>query len=113
MKTNIIVIKSKFEMIKTILGGSLSLEDLSQPKYLKILIDALENTYLSLNDGMCENLNMCKECAQKRDILHNYIQLFDSIELKEQSTHTMEELSSFPKIIDEIIYKIDVILSRF
>ncbi len=113
MKCKIDLIKAKFEMIKTILSGSLSLEDLSQPKYLKILIDASENTYLALNDGMCESLNMCKECAQKRDILHNYIQLLDSIELGNQLTHSLEnELLKFPKIIDDIIDKIDLVLAK-
>ena len=113
MKSNINVIKAKFEIIKTILGDSLSLEDLSQPKYLKILIDASENTYLQLNDGMCASLNMCKECAHKRDMLHNYIQLFDSIELGNKLGNTLEEeIAKFPKIIEEIIHKIDVVLAK-
>ncbi len=114
MESNINIIKAKFEIIKTILGDSLSLEDLSQPKYLKVLIDASENTYLQLNDGMCESLNMCKECAQKRDMLNSYIQLFDSIELGNKLSNTIEEeIAIFPKIIEEIIYKIDVVLSNY
>jgi len=114
MESNINVIKAKFEIIKTILGDSLSLEDLSQPKYLKVLIDATENTYLQLNDGMCESLNMCKECAQKRDMLNNYIQLLDSIELGKQLGDTIEEeIEKFPKIIEDIIHKIDVVLSNY
>ena len=55
------VIKAKFEMIKVVLGGKLSIEDLMYPKYLKILVDALENTYLQLNDEICESLVMCKD----------------------------------------------------
>ena len=113
MISKINVIKAKFEIIKTILGDSLTLEDLSQPKYLKVLIDASENTYLQLNDGMCASLNMCKECAEKRDMLHNYIQLFDSVELGNQLGNTIdEELAKFPKIIEEIIHKIDVVLAE-
>jgi len=114
MLSKINVIKAKFEIIKTILGDSLTVEDLSQPKYLKVLIDASENTYLQLNDGMCESLNMCKECAHKRDILHNYIQLFDSIELGKQLRNTIEEeIAKFPQIIEEIINKIDTVLSNY
>ena len=113
MVSKINVIKAKFEIIKTILGDSLTLEDLSQPKYLKVLIDASENTYLHLNDSMCESLNMCKECAKKRDILNQYIQLFDSVELGNKLGNTIEEeIAKFPKIIEEIIHKIDVVLAK-
>ena len=113
MVSKINVIKAKFEIIKTILGDSLTLEDLSQPKYLKVLIDASENTYLHLNDSMCESLNMCKECAQKRDILNQYIQLFDSVELGNKLGNTIEEeIAKFPKIIEEIIHKIDLVLAK-
>lgn len=111
MENNINAIKAKFEILKTILGDSLSLEDLSQPKYLKVLIDASENTYLQLNGGMCESLHMCKECAQKRDMLNHYIQLFDSVELgKNLGMIIEEEIAKFPKIIEEIIHKIDMVL---
>jgi hypothetical protein len=113
MISKINAIKAKFEIIDTILGESLTLDDLSQPKYLKVLIDASENTYLQLNDSMCESLNMCKECALKRDILHNYIQLFDSVELGNQLGNTIEEeLAKFPQIIEEIIQKIDAVLAK-
>ena len=113
MKNDINIIKAKFEIIRTILGDSLSLADLSQPKYLKVLIDASENTYLQLNDGMCESLNMCKECAQKRDILKTYIQLFDSVELGEKLNDSAKEaIAKFPHIIEEIISKIDAVLAK-
>ena len=113
MESKINIIKAKFEIIKTILGDSLTIEDLSQPKYLKVLIDASENTYLQLNDGMCASLNMCKECAQKRDMLNNYIQLFDSIELGKQLGDSIEaEIERFPHIIEDIISKIDAVLAK-
>jgi len=113
MESKINAIKAKFEMIKMILGESLTLDDLSQPKYLKILIDASENTYLQLNDSMCESLNMCKECAHKRDLLHNYIQLLDSVELGNKVSEAIEEeIRKFPQVIEEIIHKIDTVLVK-
>jgi len=111
MVEKINIIKAKFEMIKTILGDTLTLEDLSHPKYLKILIDASENTYLQLNDGMCDNLSMCKECASKRDTLNNYIQLLDDIELGNYVNEDIEQkLSQYPKIIQDVIDRIDTVL---
>ncbi len=107
------VIKAKFEMIKVVLGGKLSIEDLMYPKYLKILVDALENTYLQLNDEICESLVMCKECAQKRDILMQYIDLLDNFEPGSKVGPEVEaELEKFPKTIDMIIDRINAVLNE-
>ena len=111
MKEKVLVIKAKFEMIKIVLSGELTPEDLSHKKYLKVLIDAAENTYLQLNDSICESLLMCKECANKRDLLEKYIQLLDDIELgKEINAQMEEELAKFPEAINEIIDRINTVL---
>jgi len=60
-----LIIKAEFEMLKIVLGRILRAEDLSHKKYLKVLIDATENTYLQLNASLCESLMMCKEYAKK------------------------------------------------
>lgn len=111
MKEKVLIIKAKFEMIKIVLGGALKAEDISNKKYLKVLIDAAENTYLQLNDSICESLVMCKECASKRDLLQKYIQLLDDIELgKEIDAETEKELERFPEAINEIIDRINTVL---
>ena len=113
MLDRINIIKEKFEMIKTILDDSLTLEDLSHPKYLKILINASEHTYIQLNDSICDNLYMCQECASKRDTLNHYIQLFDNIELGHTVSDNMKkELEQYPKIIEELINKINVFIQK-
>jgi hypothetical protein len=111
MKEKIMVIKAKFEMVKIVLGGTLTAEDLSHKKYLKVLIDATENTYLNLNDSICESLVICKECANKRDILTKYLNLLDNIELgKTIDAETEKELARFPETINEIIDRINTVL---
>lgn len=107
------VIKAKFEMIKVVLGGKLSRDDLSHPKYYRVLIDALEDTYLQLNDDICESLVMCKECAHKRDILLHYIKLLDSFDPdSDVSPENEAELEKFPDIVNEIIERITMVLSK-
>ncbi len=113
MKEQILVIKAKFEMIKIVLSGSLSIEDLSHAKYLKVLIDASENTYLQLTDGICQSLVMCKECATKRDLLNKYINLLDDVELgKPITTQMKEDLEKYPDVINEIIDRINTVLTE-
>lgn len=110
MINEIEIIKAKFETIKIILGESLTLEDLSSPKYLRALIDATESTYVHLNDSMCANLMMCQECAEKRDFLNQYLHLFDDIELGTVVENAEEKLAHFPESVKQVIDKINIVL---
>jgi len=112
MVSEIKMIKAKFETIKIITGESLSLEDLSNPKYLRALIDATENTYVELNDSICNSLLMCQECAAKRDLLHEYLHLFDDIELGTAMYDTEDKVAYFPEAIKQIIDRINTVLVK-
>ena len=106
------IIKARFETIKVLLGESLTLEDLSSPKYLKALIDITENSYVHLNDSMCESLMMCKECAQNRELLSEYLNLFDDIELGRVIEGNEERVARYPQTIKEVIDKVNTVLNR-
>ncbi len=110
MESEIKMIKAQFETIKIIVGESLTLEDLSNPKFLKALIDATENTYVHLNDTMCGDLIMCQECAQKRDLLNEYLHLFDDLELGKMAENIEEKVKLFPESIKQIIDRINTVL---
>ena len=110
MIDDIKVIKGKFETIKLMVGESLSLEDLSNPKYLRSLIDATESTYVHLNDSICDDLHMCHECAQKRDLLNTYLQLFDDLELGKMAQDTEAQIAAFPEAIKQVIDRINTVL---
>ena len=104
------VIKAKFETIKIIVGDTLTRDDLSHEKYLHVLIDAIENAYLNLNDAICDDLLMCQQCAQKRDVLNEYLHLFDDIEIGKIPKDREEKISKFPEIIQQIIDRINTVL---
>ena len=110
MVSEIKMIKAKFETIRIITGDVLTLKDLSNPKYLKALIDATESTYVHLNDTICEDLVMCQECAQKRDILNEYLHIFDDLELGKQVHNIEEKITHFPESIKQIIDRINTVL---
>jgi hypothetical protein len=110
MISEIKMIKAKFETIKIMTGDVLTTEDLSSPRYLRALIDATENTYVHLNDTMCASLVMCQECAQKRDLLNEYLHLFDDIELGRVIHDVEEKVARFPESIKQIIDRINTVL---
>ncbi len=109
MTERIPIIKAKFEMVKIVLGNDFNSEDLRHPKYQSVLINALENTYLHLNDDICESLLMCQECAQKRDAVLEYINLIDTFQENADDT-VHSKLEKLPVIIDEVIERIDKVL---
>ena len=111
MISEINMVKAKFETIKIITGDELSVEDLSCSKYLQALIDATEHTYVHLNDTMCASLQMCQECAQKRELLNEYLHLFDDIELGRVIHDVEEKVARFPESIKQIIDKINTVLN--
>ena len=111
MVNEIKMIKAKFETIKIITGDALSLEDLSSPKYLRALIDATESTYVHLNDTICADLVMCQECAQKRDLLNEYLHLFDDLELGKTIHAVEDKIAHFPEAIKQIIDRINTVLT--
>jgi|GEM_PF-3155496 len=110
-KAMIEIIKAKFEMIRIVLNDELHIEDLKHAKYLRTLIEATENTYVHLNDTICESLHMCRECAQKRELLMRYINLFDDIENGAAITPEMErEIRAYPQAIRGVIDRINTVL---
>jgi len=110
MVDEIKMIKAKFETIKIITGEVLTLEELSSPKYLRALIDATESTYVHLNDTMCDDLVMCQECARKRDILNEYLHIFEDLELGKITDDIEEKVAHFPESIKQIIDRINTVL---
>ena len=105
------MIKAKFETIKIIAGEALTREDLSSPQYLRALIDATESTYVHLNDTICADLVMCQECASKRDLLNEYLHLFDDIELGRTVHDAEEKIARFPEAIKQVIDRINTVLT--
>ena len=111
-KNMIETIKAKFEMIQVAVGKDFNIEDLSQTRYLRAVIDATEYAYVHLNDSICESLYMCEECAQKRDLLMHYLTLLDDIdEGMALEPETVQKLVRYPEEISKVIERIDTVLS--
>ena len=99
-------------MIEIIAGEAMTSKDLSSPEYLRALIDATENTYVHLNDTICASLLMCKACAQKRELLSEYLHIFDDLELGRVAHDVEEKVARFPTAIKEIIAQINLVIKE-
>ncbi len=107
------IIKAKFEMIRILLREEFAATDLECGAYRRALIAATENTYVHLNDSMCDNLVMCRHCAQKRELLMQYLHLLDDLDNGSSMTSEMRgKLEAFPKLVNETIERINHVLSQ-
>lgn len=111
MPARIPLIKAKFEMIQLLVGDQLKSDDLQHAKYLEVLLSALEHTYLQMNEELCQSLVMCKECAEKRDLLMQYMTLLDDLEFEDQLSEEEEKmLQKLPLDIQDTIDRIDKVM---
>jgi len=63
---------------------------LEDSDYVTQLGDCIARTYVMLNNGMCEELTMCRTCAEQRDYLRDVMVFFDEVGRTGQVTPDVE-----------------------
>jgi len=97
MKITLITLKNNFE--------NLLLKE--KPKVTTQLLDSLEHLYEHLNDCICDDGTVCKECQETREELRKIINNLDqNLETNEGLEDLNKFLKSTIKQIEEVIKKI-------
>ena len=97
------------EMVNTQSYG-LQLKDAG---FIEKLSVAVEEAYVSLNDGMCEEMKACQTCNYQRNYLRNMIGIFNEIEGGSVLSSTVKrELFTFPEKIKEVLGRIQQVLKE-
>lgn len=97
------------EMVNTQSYG-LQLKDAG---FIEKLSIAVEEAYVSLNDGMCEEMKACQTCNYQRNYLRNMIGIFNEIEGGSALSSTVKrELFTFPEKIKEVLGRIQQVLKE-
>ncbi len=97
------------EMVNTQSYG-IQLKDAS---FIEKLSIAVEEAYVKLNDGMCEEMKACQTCSYQRNYLRNIMALLNEIESGTSLSSTVKrELFTFPEKIKEILSRIDQVLKE-
>ncbi len=110
MKNMFEAVREKFIDLNTFLSELDFDEDLKEPSIMESLNDKLSNAYISLNQGFCENAQMCEECVDNRDQLGALSSMIDSCESGQKlSEEAYTALSSFAENIPEMLTKMEFI----
>ncbi len=80
---------------------------LKDPSFIEKLSMVVEEAYVSLNDGMCEEIKVCHSCSYQRNYLRNIMGLLNEIEGGGTLSSTVKrELFTFPEKIQEVLVRI-------
>ena len=90
-----------------------STDQLADRDYTAQLADCVAKTYVMLNNGMCEELTMCKSCAQQRDYLRGVMEMFEEVgESGEVTDEVRRQYFRFVEQLREIETNIERVLSQ-
>ena len=110
MKQTIESIKKQFEALNAKIDPA-SAEMLQDKDYAMQLADCVAKTYVMLNNGMCEELEVCHTCAQQRDYMRDAMERFEAVGqtgIKDKETEAfyfefVDRLNGIRENIDEVL----------
>jgi len=86
---------------------------LKNPGFIEQLSEAVEEAYVSLNDGMCEEVKVCSTCNYQRNYLRNIMGILSEVENGENLSSTVKrELFTFPEKVGEVLTRIQQVLKE-
>ena len=114
MKTTIKEIEKNFKEIQSLIAGDFSASHLEDSTFLSQLNDLVSKTYIHLNEGICEELEMCHTCALQRDLLQKKLALIDDLDAGATLTDkVVSEFADFKNTIDDTLSRIDTVLKNY
>jgi len=106
-------VEAQFQNINSMVNTQSYGMQLKDPSFIEKLSIAVEEAYVSLNDGMCEEMKACKTCNYQRNYLRNMMGIFNDIEAEGSiSTTVKRELFTFPEKINEVLVRIQQVLKE-
>lgn len=112
MKQTIESVKQQFDALSAKVDPR-SVQMLKDRDYATQLSDCIAKTYVMLNNGMCEELEVCHTCAQQRDHLRDALERFEAVAQNGQVDAAFESFYfSFVEQLKTIRANIDKVLAQ-
>ena len=106
-------VEKQFQSINEMVNTQSYGMQLKDPTFIQKLSVAVEEAYVSLNDGMCEEIKACQTCNYQRNYLRNMMGIFNEIEGGTALSSTVKrELFTFPEKITEVLSRIQQVLKE-
>jgi len=106
-------VEKQFQHIDSMVNTQTYGAQLQDPDFIQSLSIAVEEAYVSLNDGMCEEIKACQTCSYQRNYLRNMMGIFNEIEGGAPLSSTVKrELFTFPEKIKEVLVRIEKVIKE-
>lgn len=106
-------VEAQFQKIDKMVNTPTYGMQLKDATFIEKLSIAIEEAYVSLNDGMCEEITACHTCSYQRNYLRNMMGIFNELEEGATLSSTVKrELFTFPEKIKEVLARIDQVVSE-
>jgi len=98
--------KNKFQAINTLLKST----NQNDQTYWDALSEATQSAYIIMNQGMCESLSVCQQCAEHRNYLHEVIQILEPLAHGESVNQSdLQKLDHYPEVVSLILDRISTV----
>jgi NADH:ubiquinone oxidoreductase subunit F (NADH-binding) len=95
--------QSRFHEIDRMLES----QNRSEPAFYDTLNEATQSAYVVMNEGMCESLSVCHQCAEHRDFLHSMIQILEPLaQGAVPGNEEQKQLERYQSIVKQILERI-------
>lgn len=100
--------QERFQDILDLLTSSIPKDN----DYFTKLSIATEEAYVLMNEGMCANSTICKDCSENRDFIHSMMEILGRLELDSSKASSYnEQFSQYTFRVKEIMNRILSVLS--
>lgn len=106
-------VEKQFKTIDSMVNTPTYGVQLKDENFIQKLSIAVEEAYVSLNEGMCEELKACQTCSYQRNYLRNMMGIFNELEGNKALSSTVKrELFTFPEKVKEVLERIQQVLKE-
>ena len=113
MKEMVESIRAKYIDVQRVIGNDFSINHLEDSAFVSKLNESIENAYIEINEGMCEEIKVCKTCAENRDNLREVMVMLEDIEEGATITDSVgDHFMAFSLELNQVLERIDGVLAE-
>lgn len=106
-------VEQRIAIIKALIHNDFEPTHLEDAEFVKVLTNSVEDTYMLMNEGMCEELTACQRCTKSRDNMRNIMDLLEDIEAGDPVTPEMaDRFRHFSVELDEMTERLSEVLAE-
>ncbi len=111
MKAMVEAVQTEFFEIEKMLDEALKVSGALDQQFCERFDELISSAYVTMNDSMCDEVEMCRNCSQNRDNLRSMIEFLESHECGNDNDEALKaKLLHFKDEVSEVLGRINEVL---